>query len=423
MSLPWRRYWPLRQIIWRRSSKVALLVQKFGGTSVGSTDRIEAVAELIVRTVQAGHKVVAVVSAMAGETNRLLGLAQQIDARAATRELDVLAASGEQVTIALLAIALIKRGYPAVSLLADQVAIHTDNKFGKARIERVDSTRLAAELEQGHIVVVAGFQGRDVEGNLTTLGRGGSDTSAVALAAALHADECQIYTDVDGVYTIDPRICPQARRLSHIPFSDMLELASLGAKVLHSRSVEYAGQFQVPLRVLSTFRPDAGTLVTYEESSMHRQQISGIACQTGLVLLKLSSLTPAVLSQFLQLLAQHQVETDMLQQTGHWPETLCLSLVISHADWLQVSQDVQQLLGECGVQLTVSPTNLAKLSVVGIGVRSQPVLVATIVDQLYQMNVQIWALMQTESRWSALISPELLEQAASRLHQLLIGDN
>lgn len=209
---------------------MALLVQKFGGTSVGTTERIEAVAELIIRTVQAGHKVVAVVSAMAGDTNRLLGLAQQIDAKAAPRELDVLAAAGEQVTVALLAIALVKRGYPAVSLLADQVCIRTDNKFGRARIEEVETHRLQQELEQGHIVVVAGFQGRDFEGNLTTLGRGGSDTSAVALAAALKADECQIYTDVDGVYTIDPRICPTAQRLAFIPFGDMLELASVGAK-------------------------------------------------------------------------------------------------------------------------------------------------------------------------------------------------
>ena len=246
---------------------------------MGSTDRIEAVAELIVRSVQAGHKVVAVVSAMAGETNRLLGLAQQIDPRASSRELDVLAATGEQVTIALLAMALIKRGYPAVSLLADQISVNTDNKFGKARILSVDKARLAAELEQGHIVVAAGFQGRDVEGNVTTLGRGGSDTSAVAIAAAINADECQIFTDVDGVYSIDPRICSGARRLPYIPFNDMLELASLGAKVLHSRSVEYAGRFKVPLRVLSTFRPDAGTLMVYEDIPMQMPIISGIACQ------------------------------------------------------------------------------------------------------------------------------------------------
>lgn len=402
---------------------MALLVQKFGGTSVGTTSRIEAVAELIIRTVQAGHKVVAVVSAMAGETNRLLGLAQQIDTRAASRELDVLAAAGEQVTIALLSIALIKRGYPAVSLLADQVSIHTDNKFGKARIERIDTERLYAELEQGHIVVVAGFQGRDMEGNVTTLGRGGSDTSAVALAAALKADECQIYTDVDGVYTIDPRICPQARRLSTIPFADMLELASLGAKVLHSRSVEYAGRFQVPVRVLSTFRPDAGTLVVYEDPVMQGQQISGIACLQNLVYLQCNGLTPDAFMKLTNLLAVHQVETDMVQQIGHWPELLTITLVISQGDWLQVGQDVQQLLVDCGANAPQVQTNLAKLSVVGVGVRSQPDLVSRMMALLYQMNVQIWSMAQTESRWSVVMSPELLEQAAARLHQMLISDN
>lgn len=402
---------------------MALLVQKFGGTSVGTTSRIEAVAELIIRTVQAGHKVVAVVSAMAGETNRLLGLAQQIDTRAASRELDVLAAAGEQVTIALLSIALIKRGYPAVSLLADQISIHTDNKFGKARIERIDTERLHSELEQGHIVVVAGFQGRDMEGNVTTLGRGGSDTSAVALAAALKADECQIYTDVDGVYTIDPRICPQARRLSTIPFTDMLELASLGAKVLHSRSVEYAGRFQVPVRVLSTFRPDAGTLVVYEDPAMQGQQISGIACLQNLVYLQCSGLTPAAFMKLTNLLAVHQVETDMVQQIGHWPELLTITLVISQGDWLQVGQDVQQLLVDCGADSLQVQTNLAKLSVVGVGVRSQPDLISRMMTLLYQMNVQIWSMAQTESRWSVVMSPELLEQAAARLHQMLISDN
>ena len=218
---------------------MALYVQKFGGTSVGTPERIEAVAEQVIQTVHAGHKVVVVVSAMAGETNRLLGLAHQIDSRPSTRELDMLAASGEQVSIALLAMALIKRGHPAVSLLADQIGILTDNKFSRARILSVGTERLHQELEQGHIVIAAGFQGRDIEGNITTLGRGGSDTTAVALAAALKADECQIFTDVDGIYSIDPRICADAFRLPYVDASSMLELASLGAKVLHSRSVEY----------------------------------------------------------------------------------------------------------------------------------------------------------------------------------------
>ncbi len=399
---------------------MALLVQKFGGTSVGSTDRIEQVAELIIRSIQAGHKVVAVVSAMAGETNRLLGLAQQIDPRAASRELDVLAATGEQVTVALLAMALIKRGFPAVSLLADQICIHTDNKFGKARILSVDSQRLLQELEQGHIVVAAGFQGRDIEGNVTTLGRGGSDTSAVALAAAINADECQIYTDVDGVYTIDPRICPEARRLPFMPFTDMLELASLGAKVLHSRSVEYAGRFRVPLRVLSTFKPDAGTLIVDENKLMTLPYISGIAVQSGVTLLRLESITAPQWQQVVELLAELNIETDMLQHSGQWPEQLTISFSLAMADLIQVTDALQKITENSAITLHHPDQNLAKLSVVGIGIKSDPALVARIFNLLLEMNVQLWSLCHSESRFSVLIAAELLEKVAARLHQVLV---
>lgn len=399
---------------------MALLVQKFGGTSVGSTDRIERVAELIIRSIQAGHKVVAVVSAMAGETNRLLGLAQQIDPKAASRELDVLAATGEQVTVALLAMALIKRGFPAVSLLADQICIHTDNKFGKARITAVDHQRLQQELEQGHIVVAAGFQGRDFEGNVTTLGRGGSDTSAVALAAALKADECQIYTDVDGVYSIDPRLCAQARRLSLMPFTDMLELASLGAKVLHSRSVEYAGRFRVPLRVLSTFKPDAGTLIVYEEDGMSLPTISGIAGQTGMSLLQISGLSSGQLSQVMSALAALHIETDMLQHHGDWPSQLTLSLAVASNDLSQVIDAVQKLTENSTVSLHHPQQNLAKLSVVGIGIKSDPLLVSKIFNAFNEMNVQLYLVTHSESRFSALIAAEQLEKVAGRLHQILV---
>jgi aspartate kinase len=399
---------------------VALFVQKFGGTSVGSTDRIERVAELIIRSIQAGHKVVAVVSAMAGETNRLLGLAQQIDPRAASRELDVLAATGEQVTVALLAMALIKRGYPAVSLLADQICIHTDNKFGKARIVAVDHHRLLQELEQGHIVVAAGFQGRDIEGNVTTLGRGGSDTSAVALAAAISADECQIYTDVDGVYTIDPRICSEAKRLPLMPFTDMLELASLGAKVLHSRSVEYAGRFKVPLRVLSSFKPDAGTLIVDEDKLMTQPYISGIASQSGTTLLRLDGINTMQWQQVLNLLAELNIETDMLQQSGTWPEQLSMSFSLAAAELAQVTDALHKITENSAITVHHPAQNLAKLSVVGIGIKSDPLLVARIFTILSEMNVQIWALCHTESRFSVLIAAELLEKVAARLHQALV---
>jgi len=399
---------------------VALLVQKFGGTSVGTTERIEAVAELIIRTVQAGHKVVAVVSAMAGDTNRLLGLAQQIDVKAAPRELDVLAAAGEQVTVALLAIALVKRGYPAVSLLADQVCIRTDNKFGRARIEEVETHRLQQELEQGHIVVVAGFQGRDFEGNLTTLGRGGSDTSAVALAAALKADECQIYTDVDGVYTIDPRICPTAQRLAFIPFGDMLELASVGAKVLHSRSVEYAGRFQVLLRVLSTFRPDAGTLMVYRDMPQ-LPMLSGIACQHGLTRVQLEQASPELVSAVLELLSTRNIDIDMLRtETGSISQT---EWVLANADWQQVAEEARELLKNCQGDALRTQANLAKLSVVGCGIGTQADIVARMHQLLDLLNIELWSVYQTDTRLSVLMAAEQVDATAAKLHQVLFGSD
>lgn len=398
---------------------MALLVQKFGGTSVGTTERIEAVAELIIRTVQAGHKVVAVVSAMAGDTNRLLGLAQQIDVKAAPRELDVLAAAGEQVTVALLAIALIKRGYPAVSLLADQVCIRTDNKFGRARIEEVETLRLQQELEQGHIVVVAGFQGRDFEGNLTTLGRGGSDTSAVALAAALQADECQIYTDVDGVYTIDPRICPAAKRLAHIPYRDMLELASVGAKVLHSRSVEYAGRFQVLLRVLSTFRPDAGTLMVYRD--IDPPLLSGIACQHGLTLVHLEQASPVLTSAVLDLLSARNIDIDMVRtEAGNVIQS---EWVLANADWQQVAEEARELLKICQGATLRSQANLAKLSVVGCGIGTQADIVARVHQLLDLLNIELWSVYQTDTRLSVLVAAEQVDATAAKLHQVLFGSD
>ena len=406
---------------------MALLVQKFGGTSVGTTERIEAVAELIIRSIQAGHKVVAVVSAMAGDTNRLLGLARQIDARASARELDVLAASGEQVTVALLAIALIKRGYPAVSLLADQAGVLTDNKFGKARVEQVDTGRLLAELEQGHIAVVAGFQGRDIEGNLTTLGRGGSDTSAVVLAAALKADECQIFTDVDGVYTIDPRICPKSQRLPFVPADEMLLLAGLGAKVLHVRSVEYACASQVPLRVLSTFRPDAGTLISYQANELSGQlpAWSGIACLHGITLLRLAGVSATFCQQLQHLCIRRNFDIDMLMfadpaQGGDG--SLMMSLPDQEYDLLQ--DELQALAAQYSADIVGEQRNLAKLSLVGRALDEDAAWPPRIILQLTALNAQVWAQYQSSKRLSVLMSAELLETAAKALHQLLfVGEN
>lgn len=422
------RCWLALPLTWVRSCNLALLVQKFGGTSVGTTERIEAVAELIIRAVQAGHKVVAVVSAMAGDTNRLLGLARQIDSRASARELDVLAASGEQVTVALLAIALIKRGYPAVSLLADQAGIQTDNKFGKARVAQIETSRLLAELEQGHIAVVAGFQGRDIEGNLTTLGRGGSDTSAVALAAALNADECQIFTDVDGVYSIDPRICPSAKRLNFVPCDDMLLLAGLGAKVLHVRSVEYASQYQVPLRVLSTFRPDAGTLISYPAANVatdsNRPALSGIACLSGITLLQLADVTDALRADILQLCQLHSVELDLLDDSAN-AQSGCggLQLSMPDAEYHLLQSELAALLAAQGASLQLARHNLAKLSLVGQAV-SEHHLVTLVNQQLLLLNAQVWAQSHNNKRYSVLMSAELLETAARALHQIFfVGEN
>jgi len=256
---------------------MALIVQKYGGTSVGSPEKIEAVAEKITRMHGEGHQLVVVVSAMSGETNRLLGLSAAIHGQPSAREMDVLLSTGEQVTIALLSMALQKRGVEARSYTGQQVHILTNNVHGKARIQKIEADRVQKDLAKGRVVVIAGFQGVDSEGNITTLGRGGSDTTAVAMAAALKADECQIYTDVDGVYTTDPRIVPEAHRLDRITVEEMLEMSSLGAKVLQIRSVEFAGKYKVPLRVLSAFEEGPGTLITYEEKEMEQAQISGIA--------------------------------------------------------------------------------------------------------------------------------------------------
>ncbi len=394
---------------------MALYVQKFGGTSVGTPERIEAVAEQLTETVRAGHKVVVVVSAMAGETNRLLGLAHQIDSRPSTRELDMLAASGEQASIALLAIALIKRGYPAVSLLADQVGILTDNKFSRARILSVATERLWQELEQGHIVIVAGFQGRDIEGNITTLGRGGSDTTAVALAAALKADECQIFTDVDGIYSIDPRICAAAYRLPVVDSDSMLELASLGAKVLHSRSIEYATTHQVPLRVLSSFKPDQGSLICYQGAGMSLPKLTGIACQKDEVWLQLSGISTAQQTQLFKEFARQSVETDLFSLLG--PQQIGFSL--NRAD-LTVVEDLCGELAEKQRFDWLVFTGLAKLSVVGVGVKANPEVMAVVLEQLQLLAAEPVAIQCSEIKLSVLLLERHLVSLANELHRLLL---
>ncbi|MCG7534683.1 aspartate kinase [Pseudoalteromonas sp. OOF1S-7] len=397
---------------------MALIVQKFGGTSVGSIERIEAVADLVVKTRQAGHQVVVVLSAMSGETNRLVELATQIDARPSPRELDVLLSTGEQVSIALLAMAIIKRGHSAISLLADQVGIVTDNMFGRARIAHIDTARLQQELEQHHISIIAGFQGRDQEGNITTLGRGGTDTSAVEIAAALGADECQIYTDVDGVYTCDPRIEPKARRMTQVTFEEMLELASLGAKVLQIRSVEAAGRYTLPLRVLSTFKPDTGTLINYEDNPMNNKVVSGIAHQKDecLLIVRQAPEGPATLATILSLLGDYAIEVDMISQMNQQTDKIDYALTVHSNDHLQALDVLRTHQHTLGAVEIISNSAVAKISAVGVGLKSHSANVGTFFSALAVENISPLLVATSEIKISVLIDERYLELAVRALH-------
>ena len=384
---------------------MALIVQKFGGTSVGSIERIEAVADLVVKTRQQGHQVVVVLSAMSGETNRLINLAKQIDTRPSSRELDVLISTGEQVSVSLLAMAIIKRGHSAVSLLADQVNILTDNMFGKARIAEVAATRLKHELEHNRIAIIAGFQGRDVEGNITTLGRGGTDTSAVEIAAAIKADECQIYTDVDGVYTTDPRVEPNARRMSQVTFAEMLELASLGAKVLHIRSVEAAGKHNVPLRVLSSFNPDEGTLISFEENDMPSKVVSGIAFNRDECLIKVQGVPTGTqyLSKILKLFAENGIEIDMINQVNHNFEKIDYAFTVHSNDYLQALELLSEDQAQLSAQNISGLQAVAKVSAVGMGMKSHSGVASLFFDALAQENINVVLVSTSEIKISVLI--------------------
>ncbi|MBG9996950.1 aspartate kinase [Pseudoalteromonas sp. NZS127_1] len=404
---------------------MALIVQKFGGTSVGSIERIEAVADLVVKTRQQGHQVVVVLSAMSGETNRLINLAKQIDTRPSSRELDVLISTGEQVSVSLLAMAIIKRGHSAVSLLADQVNILTDNMFGKARIEDVAATRLKHELEHNRIAIIAGFQGRDVEGNITTLGRGGTDTSAVEIAAAIKADECQIYTDVDGVYTTDPRVEPNARRMSQVTFAEMLELASLGAKVLHIRSVEAAGRHNVPLRVLSSFNPDEGTLISFEENDMPSKVVSGIAFNCDECLIKVDGVPSGTqyLSKILKLFADNGIEIDMINQVNHIFEKIDYAFTVHSNDYLQALELLSEDQAQLSAQNISGLPTVAKVSAVGMGMKSHSGVASLFFDALAQENINVVLVSTSEIKISVLIDEKYLELAVRALHKAFLTEN
>ncbi|MCO2314495.1 aspartate kinase [Pseudomonas aeruginosa] len=399
---------------------MALIVQKFGGTSVGTVERIEQVAEKVKKFREAGDDVVVVVSAMSGETNRLIGLANQIMEQPVPRELDVMVSTGEQVTIALLSMALIKRGVPAVSYTGNQVRILTDSAHTKARILHIDDTHIRADLKAGRVVVVAGFQGVDGNGNITTLGRGGSDTTGVALAAALKADECQIYTDVDGVYTTDPRVVPQARRLDKITFEEMLEMASLGSKVLQIRAVEFAGKYNVPLRVLHSFQEGPGTLITIddEEESMEQPIISGIAFNRDEAKLTIRGVpdTPGVAFKILGPISAANVEVDMIVQNVAHDNTTDFTFTVHRNDYLNALEILKQTAANIGAREAICDTNIAKVSIVGVGMRSHAGVASRMFEALAKESINIQMISTSEIKVSVVIEEKYLELAVRALH-------
>jgi aspartate kinase len=397
---------------------MALIVQKYGGTSVGSVERIAKVAERVMRWRAQGHDLVVVVSAMSGETNRLLALAREIDARPSPRELDVLLATGEQVTIALLAMALEGRGCPARSFTGAQVHIRTDSAYTKARITDIESARILRDLRDGRIVVVAGFQGVDEQGNITTLGRGGSDTTAVALAAALAADECQIYTDVDGVYTTDPRVVPRARRLTKITYEEMLEMASLGAKVLQIRSVEFASKYSVPLRVLSSFDEGEGTLITSEEPGMEQALISGIAFSRDEAKLTIMGVPdqPGVAFRILGPVASANIEVDMIVQNVGIDDTTDFTFTVHRNDYDRAFEILSRTVAEMGARDVSGDSRIAKISLVGVGMRSHAGIASTMFHALAQEGINIRMISTSEIKISVVVDEKYLELGVRALH-------
>lgn len=398
---------------------MALYVQKYGGTSVGSVERILAVAEKVKGFRQQGHDVVVVVSAMSGETNRLIALANEMQARPDPRELDTLLSTGEQVTIALLCMALKQRGVDARSYTGAQVRILTDQYHTKARIQDIETERMRADLDQGRVVVVAGFQGVDPEGNITTLGRGGSDTTGVALAAALKADECQIYTDVDGVYTTDPRVVEGARRLEKITFEEMLEMASLGSKVLQIRSVEFAGKYKVPLRVLSSFQDGPGTLITIEDDeTVEKPVISGIAFNRDEAKLTVVGVPdiPGVASRILGPISRANIEVDMIVQNIAADKTTDFTFTVHRNDYDKAEQVLQQVVKELGAREAVGNNKIAKVSIVGVGMRSHAGVASKMFDALAAENINIQMISTSEIKVSVVIAEKYLELAVRALH-------
>jgi aspartate kinase len=413
-----------------------LVVEKYGGTSVGTVERIQAVANRVIQSRNSGNDLVVVVSAMGGETDRLLGLARDIEFTSVakthgtevfdklrqkldSRELDALLATGEQVTIALLALALQLKGVQAISYTGSQVSIRTDAAYGRARILDIDSNRVRADLYAGRVVVIAGFQGVDGGGNITTLGRGGSDTTAVAIAASLRADECRIYTDVDGVYTADPRIVPNARRLERITVEEMLELSSLGTKVLQTRSVEFAGKYQVPLRVLSSFTDGPGTLITHEVEDMEQPLISGIACSGDEAKLTIRGIPnePGVASRIFGPISREHINVDMIIQNVGLDESTDLTFTVKRNEYEKARSLLSQVANELGARDVVGDNSLAKISIVGVGMRSHAGIASTMFDVLSREGINIELISTSEIKISVGIADQYLELAVRSLHK------
>ncbi|WP_019895954.1 aspartate kinase [Hydrogenovibrio halophilus] len=401
---------------------MALIVQKYGGTSVGSIERIQKVAEKVRRAVSSGDQVVVTVSAMSGETNRLTAMAQEIQSSPNRREMDVLLTTGEQVTIALLAMALESQGQPAVSYTGWQVPIHTNDVHAKARIESIEADKIHWQLGQGKVVVIAGFQGVTDQGDISTLGRGGSDTTAVALAAALNADECQIYTDVDGVYTTDPRVVPEARRLETITYDEMLELASLGAKVLQIRSVEFASKYHVPLRVLSSMQEGGGTLLIseeeFEERAMEKPLISGIAFSRDEAKLMVLGVPdePGIAYQLLGPVSDANIEIDMIIQNQSVDGTTDFTFTVTRNDLAQAKALMEATAKRLNARQVLSDDSIAKLSMVGIGMKSHSGIASTMFKTLADHEINIQMIGTTEIKISVVIDEGRLDEAVRALH-------
>lgn len=400
---------------------MALIVQKYGGTSVGSVERIKNVAQRVAKFKMLGHQIVVVVSAMSGETNRLIGLAKDIQQTPDARELDVLVSTGEQVTIALLAMALKDLGLKAKSYTGSQVRIVTDDAYTKARIQHIDEANIRADLDAGCVVVVAGFQGVDEAGNITTLGRGGSDTTGVALAAALKADECQIYTDVDGVYTTDPRVVPEARRLKTITFEEMLEMASQGSKVLQIRSVEFAGKYKVPLRVLSSFAEEGdGTLITFEEDqNMEKAIISGIAFNRDEAKITVLGVPdrPGIAYQILGPVADANIDVDMIIQNVGADGATDFTFTVHRNEYKKALDVLRAAQAHIGAREITGDDKIAKVAVVGVGMRSHVGIASDMFRTLAEEGINIQMISTSEIKISVVVDEKYLELAVRVLHK------